>query len=108
VKRACIAALLGLLVLAPFSWSAGAEIGDIVFKRNGSGVDDVPPALFPHFLHRIQFKCYVCHEAIFEMKAGANAISMEAIQAGKFCGTCHNGKTAFQATFDACPRCHRP
>jgi c(7)-type cytochrome triheme protein len=87
---------------------AGAEYGDIPFARKSPGMDDIPPAVFPHFLHRMQFRCYVCHEAIFEMKAGANSISMDAIQSGKFCGVCHNGKTAFQATFDACPRCHRP
>ena len=84
-----------------------AEVGDIVFARKQVGTDDVPPALFPHFLHRIQFKCSVCHDAIVEMKAGANPITMDTIQAGKYCGACHNGKTAFQATFESCPRCHR-
>jgi len=49
----------------------------------------------------------VCHDAIFEMKAGANDVSMDAITAGKFCGACHNGGKAFAPTFDACPRCHR-
>lgn len=90
-------------------WSAGvsAELGDIVFKRKEAGTQDVPPAVFPHFAHRMQFRCYVCHDDIVVMKAGANAITMDAIQAGKFCGVCHNGKAAFQATFEACPRCHR-
>lgn len=90
-------------------WSAclEAELGDIVFERKDAATQDVPPAMFPHFVHRMQFRCYVCHEDIVVMKAGANAITMDAIQAGKFCGVCHNGKTAFQATFEACPRCHR-
>ena len=84
-----------------------AEVGDILFARKTPGTAEIPPALFPHYLHRIQFKCYVCHDAILVMKAGANEIIMDAIQEGKFCGTCHNGKIAFQATFESCPRCQR-
>ena len=102
----CIAVVV-LAALVPHG-NVNAEPGDIVFTRKTPGTDDIPPALFPHFVHRMQFKCYVCHDAIIEMKAGANPITMDAIQDGKFCGVCHNGKTAFQATFDACPRCHRP
>ncbi len=88
--------------------SAGAEYGDIHFTHPGGGNEGVPPATFPHYVHRIQFKCYVCHEDIFVMKAGANAITMDAIQSGKFCGTCHNGKIAFEVGFETCQRCHRP
>jgi c(7)-type cytochrome triheme protein len=96
------------LLLALSVLSATAEYGDIPFTRRTKGMDEIPAAIFPHYVHRIQFRCYVCHDSIFEMKAGANPITMDAIQAGKFCGRCHDGKTAFQATFDTCPRCHRP
>jgi c(7)-type cytochrome triheme protein len=84
-----------------------AEVGDILFTRKTPGTAEIPPALFPHYSHRMQFKCYVCHDSITVMKAGANNIVMDDIQAGKYCGTCHNGKLAFQATFESCPRCHR-
>lgn len=84
-----------------------AETGDIKFTRKGTGTEDIAPAIFPHWVHRLQFKCYVCHDAIVVMKAGANPITMDAIEKGKYCGVCHNGKTAFQATFDTCARCHR-
>ncbi len=85
---------------------AHGEYGDMVFKREGPPTG-VPVAVFPHYVHRMQFKCFVCHESVFAMKAGANpGITMEAIQAGKFCGKCHDGKTAFQSTFNTCPRCH--
>ena len=67
---------------------------------------EILPAKFPHWIHRMNFKCYVCHNAIFQMKAGADDITMDKIQAGKFCGVCHNGKTAFQVKFETCPRCH--
>lgn len=99
--------VLVLIGLLPGGAAAG-ELGDIVFKRKTPGSDDVPVAIFPHYLHRMQFKCYVCHDDLFQMKAGADDITMDAIQDGKFCGACHDGKTAFQSTFEACPRCHRP
>ncbi|TAK03473.1 c-type cytochrome, partial [bacterium] len=50
--------------------------GDIVFQREARQ-GDVPPAVFPHWFHRIRFKCYACHPSIFQMKAGANAITMD-------------------------------
>ena len=95
---------VGALVAA----NVPAEVGDIAFTRKSAGTDDVPAATFPHYVHRMQFKCYVCHEDIFVMKAGANAMTMDEMQDGKYCGVCHNGKMAFQATFNTCPRCHRP
>jgi len=95
-----------VLVLAPLP-RAGAEFGDILFPRKVAGASEYPPATFPHFVHRMQFKCYVCHDSIFQMKAGADEITMEAISAGRFCGRCHDGKTAFAVTFEACLRCHK-
>jgi c(7)-type cytochrome triheme protein len=100
-----LAALLALLAtLAPVD-SGLAVDGDIVFGRQAQP-GGTPPATFPHWVHRIRFKCYACHPAIFEMKAGANKITMDAIQAGKFCGACHNGTTAWEVSFDTCNRCH--
>lgn len=81
-------------------------IGNIVFQRKATGADEIPPAMFPHWVHRMNFKCYVCHDAIFQMKAGADAITMDAVREGKFCGVCHNGKIAFPVGFDTCDRCH--
>lgn len=85
---------------------AGAEYGDIHFSRNEPGTGDFPPATYPHWIHRMQFRCYVCHESIFKMKKGANHITMEAIDQGKYCGTCHNGKLAFGTSFGQCFHCH--
>ncbi len=79
--------------------------GDVVFKREG-GEGGIPSTIFPHWFHRIRYKCYACHPTPFEMKAGANKITMDAIQEGKFCGACHNGKIAWAVTFETCNRCH--
>lgn len=95
-----------LVALLPLRYGE-AEVGDIQFTRKAAGAEDFPPAVYPHWLHRMQFKCYVCHEDIFKMKAGANPVAMEAINEGKYCGACHNGKTAFAPMFEHCSRCHR-
>lgn len=99
----------GLFLASLLVTSALAVEGDIVFKRkDGEGgiSPAVSPAVFPHWVHRIRYKCYACHPAVFEMKAGANAITMDAIQEGKFCGACHNGKIAWEVGFETCNRCH--
>ncbi len=112
-ERACRAsrlllAALGVLVLftAPAN-TAEQPLGDITFDRKG-GDNTTPTAIFPHWVHRIRFKCYACHPAVFPMKRNSTEITMDAIQDGKFCGVCHNGQVAFQVTFETCNRCHRP
>lgn len=94
-----------LMMATVFLGAALAVQGDVVFKRSG-GQGGNPPAVFPHWAHRVRYKCYACHPVPFRMKAGANQISMELIQQGKSCGVCHNGKRAWGITFDTCNRCH--
>jgi c(7)-type cytochrome triheme protein len=72
----------------------------------GVGLDSLPPARFPHWVHRIRYQCKVCHNRIFEPTAGANVIRMADINKGRACGTCHNGRVAFRAGFGECQRCH--
>ena len=100
-----------LLAALPSSWCPlaawAAEYGDVTFERRTAGVDDIPPAVFPHWVHRMQFKCAACHDDLFKMKAGSSKVTMDAIQDGRSCGVCHDGKAAFESNFDTCPRCHR-
>jgi c(7)-type cytochrome triheme protein len=77
--------------------------GDLVLN-NKSEKGDMPPVIFPHWLHRAEFKCKVCHPAIFEMRSGANDINMGKIAEGKFCGRCHNDTIAWAPV--QCSRCH--
>ncbi len=68
----------------------------------------MPPefkATYPHRIHTTLFACDNCHTAIFQMQAGADAITMEKIFAGEYCGRCH-GKVAFDPATN-CVRCHR-
>lgn len=80
-----------------------AEYGDIIMNREAEK-SEMPPVVFPHWFHRIRFKCKVCHPDLFIMKAGANEISMLKIIKGEYCGKCHNGKIAWAPLY--CDRCH--
>jgi c(7)-type cytochrome triheme protein len=52
-------------------------------------------------------KCLDCHSKIFKMKKGSTIMKMADINAGKFCGKCHNGKKAFDAKDSGnCEMCH--
>ena len=73
------------------------------FDPKGSG-----KVIFSGKVHAdAKLKCADCHASgLFKMKKGADAITMQAINEGKFCGHCHNGKRAFAVT-DNCGACHR-
>lgn len=105
IARTALAAVM-LLAFAT-AQADGPDLGDVKFKRDAAAGMEIPPAVFPHALHRIAYKCAACHDGLFPMKAGSTKITMEAIQDGKSCGTCHNGKLAFASTFATCSRCHR-
>jgi len=81
-----------------------AEYGDVVINKRSDG-EQVRPVIFPHWFHRIRFRCDVCHrDGGFIMRAGANDITMQAIVAGRYCGMCHDGRTAWSV--DRCDLCH--
>ena len=84
--------------------------GAIAFRRRPRGPKkdvEVPAASFPHWFHRVRFTCSACHPGIFRMKAGLAPITMDALRSGQFCGTCHNGRTAWPIAFETCRNCHK-
>jgi c(7)-type cytochrome triheme protein len=83
---------------------AQAEYGDIVIN-NYSDEAGMRPAIFPHWFHRIRFRCKVCHADLgFKFQAGGNKINMLKIIDGEFCGACHNGDIAWSP--ENCNLCH--
>ena len=91
------------LVLAPVS-PAQAEYGDVVIN-NYSDAAGMRPVVFPHWFHRVRFRCKVCHADLgFQFKAGGNEINMLKIIDGQFCGACHNGELAWSV--ENCNLCH--
>lgn len=83
---------------------AQAEYADIVIN-NYADAAGMRPAVFPHWFHRIRFRCKVCHADLgFAFKAGGNKITMAKIIDGKFCGACHNGEISWSV--ENCAMCH--
>lgn len=79
--------------------------GSVVIDKNTRAAKTVAPAVFSHRSHRLKYTCSLCHTDLgFPMKAAVSDIKQADIEAGKSCGSCHNGKTAFGA-FD-CEKCH--
>lgn len=96
--------LIGDVVMA----RAHAEPGAVPGIATGVALDSLPPATFPHWVHRIRYQCRACHSELFEPRAGANAVRMDDFRKGKACGACHDGDTAFRAGLGNCQRCHVP
>ena len=100
--------MLFVLVLVTGGWASAVagEYGDVTLETTRESMEKagVKAVVFPHWFHRIRYKCKVCHENIFIMKKGANNMSMRRIMEGESCGVCHNGLIAWEALY--CERCH--
>src|SRR5512137_1265671 len=102
--RALAAAMTLLAALALHAGAARAEYGDVVIN-NYSDAAGMRPVIFPHWFHRVRFRCKVCHADLgFQFKAGGNQINMVKIIDGQFCGACHNGELAWSV--ENCNLCH--
>jgi len=99
--------LCGLLIAATSATlplPAHGEYGDIVIN-NFSDKAGMRPVVFPHWFHRIRYRCKVCHGDLgFEFKAGGNQIDMLKIIDGQYCGACHDGSIAWSV--ENCDLCH--
>lgn len=106
-----ILALLMMLIsfhaVADCAFAAKASV-------NGGGILYTKPlraVLFTHKTHLTvkKMSCERCHSGLFEMEAlkvqEAKDFNMESLYKGKYCGACHNGRTAF-ASDTQCARCH--
>ena len=83
--------LTSLVIISP----SEAEYGDVVLNRYSEAAG-VRPVIYPHWFHRIRFRCKVCHHELgFEMRAGANDVRMDDLSQGRFCGMCHNNEIAW-------------
>lgn len=103
-RRRWAALLLPLALLLPER--GDAEYGDVVLNRLSEAAD-MAPVIFPHWFHRVRFRCKVCHsqsELGFEMRVGANPLNMQRLQEGEYCGACHNGDIAWG--LENCELCH--
>jgi len=98
--------LIAALALLLSSAALGAAFPAVLrIPRRNPGAPAFPPrALFSHRTHQSSFGCYACHPSVFpQALAGFTHAEM---QEGKFCGRCHDGRTAFAIPSATCPRCH--
>ncbi len=83
---------------------ATAEYGDVIMNRTCEA-NGAAPVVFPHWFHRIRYRCKVCHGDLgFVPKAGGNDVTMLSIIDGQHCGACHNGDIAWSS--ERCDLCH--
>lgn len=66
---------------------------------------DIGPVQFSHQVHTAKFSCDKCHPKLFDMKKTQGKMTMDAMNDGKYCGACHNGKIAVAVT--ECDKCHK-
>lgn len=82
------------------------EYGTVVIN-NFSAKSGLAPVTFDHWIHRDKFTCRLCHVDIgFAMKTDGTQIKATDNMRGYFCGTCHNGKMAYdnRKIFAACSK----
>lgn len=102
-RSALLGVLAALSTLAVLP-AAQAEYADVIIN-NYADAAGMRPVVFPHWFHRIRFRCKVCHADLgFKFKAGGNKITMAKIIEGKLCGACHNGEIAWSVA--NCNMCH--
>jgi len=88
-------------------------VGSAMAVPPGKTVDyaggDAGKVVFDGKIHADKgLKCNDCHTKIFKMKKGSDKITMADMNAGKNCGTCHNGEKAFKSGDAAtCAKCHK-
>lgn len=108
VRFSGLALILGfMLATVAFGPAAAQKVpADFAFEQ---GKDSPGPVTFSHEKHKEKFpKCTACHTKVFKMKKGqSGTLTMAAMEEGKFCGACHDGKQAFSVKDKAtCEKCH--
>jgi c(7)-type cytochrome triheme protein len=93
-----------IIMVSTLPFVVKAEYGDVLIN-NYSEEAGMRPVVFPHWFHRIRFRCKVCHADLgFKFEAGGNKINMLKIIDGEYCGACHNGEVAWAV--ESCDLCH--
>jgi c(7)-type cytochrome triheme protein len=79
--------------------------GEFRFRRDSTTEISFVPSVFPHWVHRVRYKCAACHPDPFPMSLQPLETPMAEMQQGSACGECHDGEAAF-GLMD-CNRCHK-
>jgi c(7)-type cytochrome triheme protein len=107
----CLTLFLAYLLLAGNCLAQGDYDEETYGPEDTITWDKPIKATFDHKPHTMDMglECADCHDDLFSMEAGAAVDSgdftMKAMAGGQFCGSCHDGSTAF-ATDTNCTACH--
>jgi len=75
-----------IIVVSALPFAVRAEYGDVLMN-NYSEEAGMRPVVFPHWFHRIRFRCKVCHADL-----GGACHDGEVAWAVESCDLCHSGK----------------
>jgi c(7)-type cytochrome triheme protein len=105
LSGALLSASDDVLVVEDYDEDTYGPLAPIVWEKPVKGV------VFNHKTHTMDagLDCDSCHDDVFEMEAGAAEENEDFIMAtlyeGGYCGSCHDGSTAFAAN-TRCTTCH--
>ena len=103
MKKIFVLTLAVIITLAMAASAIAVPPGKTV-EFDGKGAGKV---IFDGKAHAAKAKCADCHTKVFPYKKGGT-FTMKEINAGKYCGTCHDGTKAFSTTDAAnCAKCHK-
>jgi len=111
--------MMGLLAVAGMLVFSSLSVAEEAYDEDTYGPEapivwskPVKGVVFHHKTHTMGagLDCESCHDGEkFEMAAGAaeqnEDFTMDSLYKGKYCGSCHDGKTAF-ASNTRCTTCH--
>lgn len=116
IRKASLAGMAAIMVTSLLFGLVQAGAG---FDPTMFGIEEDPirweetDSYFSHQNHIEGFGlgCDACHSDIFEMEKGAalqaGDFTMQSFAEGKYCGSCHDGRSAFDAS-TRCGSCHFP
>jgi c(7)-type cytochrome triheme protein len=74
---------------------------EVEYTDTGAGT-----VVFSHRIHKGLYGCGECHTKLYATTRSSVKVSMKEMEAGKSCGSCHDGKNAISVK-EKCDSCHR-
>ena len=119
MKKILLLMVLGVFLLSTALLSASGDVQvEEDYDEDTYGPKDpivwvkpVRSVVFDHKIHTMgaELDCDSCHDDLFEMEAGVaeenEDFTMATLYEGGYCGSCHDGETAF-ASDTRCTTCH--
>lgn len=104
----CMKIYVTLLVQLAVMLSVATVAGAVPVGRDLEWASGSSTIVFSGALHAGKgYTCNDCHPVPFLMKKTAGKMKMAEINAGQYCGACHDGEKAFSSKkLENCIKCH--